>query len=123
MNYIQKKKQYCFPIRKGIYLSKRNAIKGLKSAYKCIRNIFGGRRKARKNNNDNCIELFIFGHSLDSTDKDVLREFLLNDDIVTTIFYYNQEVYERKLANLVKVLGSDELLFRMYGKNPSTAIL
>ncbi len=73
---------------------------------------------ARKNNNDSRIELFIFGHSLDSTDKDVLREFLLNDDIVATIFYYNQEAYERELANLVKVLGADELLFRMYGKNP-----
>lgn len=73
---------------------------------------------ARKNNKDKRIELYIFGHSLDSTDKDVLREFLLNDDIVTTIFYYNQDAYERELANLVKVLGTDELLFRMYGKNP-----
>lgn len=73
---------------------------------------------ARKNEKDKLIELYIFGHSLDSTDKDVLREFLLNDDIVITIFYYNQDAYERALANLVKVLGTDELLFRMYGKNP-----
>lgn len=73
---------------------------------------------SRKNNKDKRVDLYIFGHSLDSTDKDVLREFLLNDDIVTTIFYYNQDAYERELANLVKVLGTDELLFRMYGKNP-----
>ena len=73
---------------------------------------------ARKNNDNKRVELYIFGHSLDTTDKDVLREFLLNDDIITTIFYFNQDAYERELANLVKVLGTDELLFRMYGKNP-----
>ena len=32
-------------------------------------------------------ELYIFGHSLDVTDKDILRELLLNDNVHTTIFY------------------------------------
>jgi hypothetical protein len=65
------------------------------------------------------VSLYIFGHSLDSTDKDILREFLLNENIETTIFYYDQKAYEHGLANLVKVLGTNELLKRIYGKKKS----
>lgn len=73
--------------------------------------------QASKNGKDKKVELYIFGHSLDVTDKDILREFLLNDNVKTTIFIYNQKAYERGLANLVKVLGTETLLKKMYGKN------
>lgn len=63
--------------------------------------------------------MYIFGHSLDVTDKDILREFILNEHVVTTIFFYNQESYEREIANLVKVLGPTQLAKRMYGKDKS----
>lgn len=72
--------------------------------------------EVRKQNKKEKVELYIFGHSLDSTDKDVLLEFLQNDGITTTIFYYNQTAYERCLANLVKILGANELAAQMYGK-------
>lgn len=65
------------------------------------------------------VALYIFGHSLDVTDKDILREFILNEHVVTTIFFYNQESYEREIANLVKVLGPTQLAKRMYGKDKS----
>lgn len=69
------------------------------------------------------VPLYIFGHSLDITDKDILCEFLLNENIETTIFYYNQNAYERGLANLVKLLGANELLKRMYGKGKSITFI
>ena len=60
-------------------------------------------------------QLFIFGHSLDITDKDVLRDLILNDNVYTTIFYHNKDVMGQQIANLVKVIGQDELIRRTGG--------
>lgn len=59
--------------------------------------------------------LYIFGHSLDVTDKDVLRDLILNDNVQTTIFYHSKDELGRKIANLVKVIGQDELIRRTGG--------
>ncbi len=59
--------------------------------------------------------LFIFGHSLDDTDRDILRELILNDNIITTIFYHNREAYAQQITNLVKVIGQDELIRKTGG--------
>lgn len=60
-------------------------------------------------------QLFIFGHSLDITDKDVLKEMILNDNVYTTIYYPDKKELGRKIANLVKVIGQDELIRRTGG--------
>ncbi|NUU74623.1 AbiH family protein [Paenibacillus xylanilyticus] len=64
-------------------------------------------------------ELYIFGHSLDITDKDVIRELILSNNVKTTIFYYNKKVYASQIANLVKVLGKDDLISRVHGSKRS----
>lgn len=65
--------------------------------------------KCRKHN------LYIFGHSLDITDRDILRDLILNDNVYTTIFYLNKDVMGQQIANLVKVIGQDELIKRTGG--------
>ena len=59
--------------------------------------------------------LSIFGHSLDITDKDILRDFILNDNVLTTIFYLNKDVMGQQIANLVKIIGQDELIRKTGG--------
>lgn len=59
--------------------------------------------------------LYIFGHSLDVTDGDILRDLILTDDVHTTIFYLNKKVLGQQITNLVKVLGQDELIKRTGG--------
>lgn len=59
--------------------------------------------------------LYIFGHSLDATDGDILRDLILTDDVHTTIFYLNKKVLGQQITNLVKVLGQDELIKRTGG--------
>lgn len=70
--------------------------------------------------------LYIFGHSLDVTDKDILRELILNDNMYTTIYYHKtyddnggndngRKDLGSKIANLVKVIGQDELIRRTGG--------
>lgn len=61
-------------------------------------------------------KLFIFGHSLDITDRDILRKFILNDNMQTTIFYKDRADYGRKIANLVRIINQDELIKRTGGK-------
>ena len=60
-------------------------------------------------------DVYIFGHSLDITDKDVLRDLILNNNVYTTIFYFNKDDFGTKIANLVKVIGQDELIKRTGG--------
>ena len=59
--------------------------------------------------------LYIFGHSLDVTDKDILRDLILNDNVYTTIYYFSKDDLGTKIANLVKVIGQDELIKRTGG--------
>ncbi len=82
-------------------------------------NIFPMKQRAKeiKNNYLNKHNLYIFGHSLDITDKDILRDLILNDNVHTTIFYHSKEELGRKIANLVKVIGQDELIKRTSGGN------
>lgn len=65
--------------------------------------------------NDARNNLYILGHSLDETDKDILRDLILNDNVYTTIFYYSKNDLGAKIANLVKVLEQDELIKRTGG--------
>ena len=60
-------------------------------------------------------DLYIFGHSLDITDRDILRDLILNDNVYTTIYYLNKDVLGQQIANLVKVIGQDELIKRTGG--------
>lgn len=61
--------------------------------------------------------VYIFGHSLDVTDKDILRDLILNDNVHTTIFYHDRDAMGQQIANLVKVIGQNELIRRTGGKD------
>lgn len=60
--------------------------------------------------------LYIFGHSLDITDGDVLQSLILNDNVYTTIYYVNRKMLGELIRNLVKVIGQDELIKRTGGE-------
>lgn len=58
------------------------------------------------------MNIYIYGHSLDNTDGDVLRNLILQEHTNTTIFYHKREALGKQIANLVAVLGEDELIKR-----------
>lgn len=58
------------------------------------------------------MNIYIFGHSLDNTDGDVLRNLILQEKTRTTIFYHSKKALGKQIANLVSVLGEDELIRR-----------
>lgn len=72
--------------------------------------------------------LYIFGHSLDVTDKDILKDLILNDKVKTTVYYFERadrngnkdngrKDLGQKITNLVKVIGQDELIRRTGGSS------
>lgn len=56
--------------------------------------------------------LYIFGHSLDVTDGDILCDLILNNKVFTTIYYHSKEAMKKQIVNLIKVIGEDELIKR-----------
>jgi len=76
-------------------------------------------RKGYKNSygfTENAYSLYIYGHSLDETDKDIItyiigtKEELAEDTMRTqhvTIFYYDAADYEQKVINLINLYGRD----------------
>ena len=66
--------------------------------------------------------LYIFGHSLDVTDKDILKMFICNDNVQTKIFYYRENEDDKRalgklVKNLILMMGQDELIKRTGGVN------
>lgn len=66
--------------------------------------IFGGNGTRLPNN------VYIFGHSLDITDKDIIKDFIDRNGVKTTIFFYNKQQQTQQIANLIKMLGQDKFI-------------
>ena len=62
------------------------------------------------------MDLYIYGHSLDVTDKDVLSRLILMENTTTHIFYHSREAMAKQISNLVKVIGEEKLIQKTGGK-------
>lgn len=62
--------------------------------------------------------IYIFGHSLDITDKEILRELILRDSVRTTIYYHDEGTHERLIINLIKIIGQEQLIAKTHGMPP-----
>ena len=65
--------------------------------------------------------VFIFGHSLDATDNEILKDIFLreHDDTKIKIFYHDSNARKRVITNLIKILGKPTLVEKTKGKNPT----
>lgn len=63
-------------------------------------------------------DVYIFGHSLAMTDKDVLSEFINKPNTRIIIYYFNNEQYRQQIINLIHMIGPDKLNEMVYGANP-----
>lgn len=70
-----------------------------------------------KQSQEERLNIYIYGHSLDVTDKDILRQLILAPHAHTTIFYVHRSDFKNQIKNLVKVIGEDELIERAYGNH------
>lgn len=70
--------------------------------------------KAKRKNKNN---VYIFGHSLDIKDGDIIARLINMPNTQTTIFYKDQKAFENQICNLVKILGENELIEKVHGIN------
>lgn len=64
--------------------------------------------------------VYIFGHSLDVTDRDILKLLICNENVQTKIYYYRNSEEDKKslgklIKNLVLIMGQEELIRRTGG--------
>ena len=90
--------------------------------YKSTDNTYLDWVKHIRNHNEFSHTLYIFGHSLDVTDKDVLHQLICNDNVQTKIFYYRKHEHDKSVLgqlihNLVRIIGQDELIRRTGGSH------
>ena len=90
-NFIEFKKYY------------QRLIKGTNCDYKKWIDEINQTRSFTKHN------VYIFGHSLASTDRDVLLDFIENEKTIITIYYNNSNQYSDQICNLVHLIGPDKL--------------
>lgn len=54
-------------------------------------------------------QLYIWGHSLDITDGDILRELIDQPNRSTTVFYRSSQQLSTEITNLIRILGIESL--------------
>lgn len=64
------------------------------------------------------LNIYIFGHSLDITDKDILSSLIKHPFSNTTIYYHSKDALAKQISNLVRVISQDELIKNVYGAHP-----
>jgi hypothetical protein len=61
-------------------------------------------------------KLYIFGHSLGLTDKDIIGDFVKAEGMETTIFYHNDRTFNSMVSNMTAIIGMDEMIARNGGR-------
>ena len=72
--------------------------------------------------NDYVNNIYIIGHSLGITDKDILKQIINcrnreGDYVKVTIYYHNEQSHKDLIKNVIKIIGQDELKDRFHGKD------
>lgn len=73
-------------------------------------NSFNGRDIFDRCLPDEVSKVYVFGHSLDITDKDILSEFIGSDATAVTIYCYDKGVEGELIANTIRLIKEQRLL-------------
>ena len=64
--------------------------------------------------------IYIFGCSLDATDKEIIKELFLRKPVYTKIkiYYHDEEAHKRMITNLISILTQEKVIEMTSGINP-----
>lgn len=71
-----------------------------------------------KSANQKTIDVVFFGHSLDSSDGDIIKDLICHENTKITIYYYNDTAHQNIVANLIEILNKEQVLEYTAGENP-----
>lgn len=69
-------------------------------------------------NGVNTVEVMFFGHSLDSSDSDIINDLISNPNTKITICYHSEKAQKDIVANLTEIVGKNKLIEYVSGKKP-----
>ena len=61
--------------------------------------------------------IYFYGHSLDITDRDILRRLIMHENAIVRIFYYNKREMGKLITNLTKIIGQENLIHMTRGRD------
>ncbi len=64
------------------------------------------------------IEVMFFGHSLDATDSDIIKDLIFCESSKVKIYYYDEKAHQQIVANLVEIIGKENLIEYVSGAEP-----
>ena len=67
---------------------------------------------------EDSLNVYVFGHSLDPTDSELLSEIIGHEKAKTTIFYHNESAYISEVTNLIKIFGKEFVIDKCHGDDP-----
>ena len=68
-------------------------------------------------------DIYVFGHSLDVTDQEVLKAFIDNDQCNTTIYHHDRTAMGLQIKNLFQFIDHDTMIKMSSGVNPQICFI
>ena len=69
------------------------------------------------------IEVAFFGHSLDSSDGDIIKDLIYSEKSTITIYYYDNTSYKQIVSNLIDIFGKEQLIEQVSGTSPKISFI
>ena len=69
-------------------------------------------------NETEAIDVYIFGHSLDKTDTDIIKMIFNAANTRIVVYSHDKETQKKQVSNLITIIGKDELLKSTYNSEP-----
>lgn len=103
-------KKFVQRIRKKTGVENYRYLKDILKIYEEYGKIWTGDVDISTTHTDGTSYIYVFGHSLDKTDKDILVEFLKNEATAVTIFCKDKGTEGELIANMIKIVSEQSLL-------------
>ena len=85
-------------------------LKEIREIFKTNRNIWSGNVDPLKVHPDGVSYIYVFGHSLDVTDKDILSNFIGDDATSVTVYCRDKGTEGELIANTIRLIHEEKLL-------------
>lgn len=85
-------------------------LKEMQEVFSKKSEIWSGSVDTSKVHADGVSYVYVFGHSLDITDKDILSSFIGNDSTSVTIYCMDKGTEGELIANTIKLIGEERLI-------------
>lgn len=107
-------KKFAQRILKGNGIKDQQYLEEIEKNYKDIKGVIHGNDDPKKTFPDNIAEIYVYGHSLDKTDKDILKEFFCSPATAVKIYCHNEGSKGNLLSNMIDLIGKEVLLEKIY---------